>query len=102
VPLTNFRLPTEQSEQISYVEVIADDGDVRVIARIAREAITDHSDQSVATPAQREAFVERNLRQLGEIIERKYRAGDHTVYGANPNDRLVIISSGDLLSIRLD
>ena|ERR1700733_16219331 len=61
--VVNFRLSPDQSEPSRYVEVIADDGNVRVTAQIDRRALVEliHWD----TPQrEREAFVKRNLPQF--------------------------------------
>jgi hypothetical protein len=93
--VTNFRLSPDQSEPSRYVEVIADDGDVRVIAQIDRKAIVELIHWETAQRG-REAFVKRNMAQFAEVIRRKYRAEDHTMYGAHPDNRKIIITSDDL------
>ena len=93
--VVNFRLSPDQGEPSRYVEVIADDGNVGVTAQIDRKALVEliHWD----TPQrEREAFVKRNLPQFAEVIRRKYHAEDHTMYGTNPDNRKIIITSDDL------
>jgi hypothetical protein len=93
VALTDFWVPAEQEQvdPLSFVEVLADDGDVRIITRVDRKAIAERS-----TAAQRVEAVKSSLSLIGLLIERKYRAGDHTTYGTNPSNRLIVISRTDL------
>jgi hypothetical protein len=102
--LSNFRLPSPQPD-LGFVQVIADEGKVRAIARIAREIIEDafpnenyHRD--------RFALVERNLGRLAPIIQTKFDAGDYTDYAdslgiMSGNDKLIVIDRADLVGHRL-
>ena len=100
--LTDFRLFERQGDP-PFVGILADDGEIRVIAEIARKAISEYFQPRVLTQAQAVALVERNLPQIGRLIARKYRAGDHGTYtdkgGLTEDDnRHVIIGYDDLCS----
>src|SRR6202023_1820542 len=82
--LSNFQLPLPQPN-LEFVTVVADEGKVRAVARIAREIIED------AFPDEdyhlnRFTIVGRNLGVLRPIIQAKFDAHDNTDY----TDRLGI------------
>jgi hypothetical protein len=98
--LRDFRLSQGQGDN-SFVIVLADDGRIRVITRIAREAIEDHLNVSGFPHRQMIAFVESNLPQISRLISKKYEAGDYTTYTdrfgiTDENNKLVIITNDDL------
>jgi hypothetical protein len=100
VTLAAFRLSEGQGDD-SFVVVLADDGRVRVIARVSREAIDDCFQRRELTQRQRVALVESNLPHVARLIERKYLAGDHTIYTdrlgiTDESNRLIIITYDDL------
>jgi hypothetical protein len=102
--LLDFRLPPTQPN-LEFVTVIADDGDVRVVAQIAREIIEDaFPDENFHRD--RMAMVGRNLRLLGPIIQAKLDAGDYTDYAdflgfVRGNDKLITIDRNDLADRKL-
>jgi hypothetical protein len=102
--LSNFRLPSTQPD-LGFVQVIADDGQVRAIARITREIIED-TFPNEDYRRDRFALVGRNLGVLRSIIQTKFDAGDYTDY-ADPlgtvsgNDKLIVIRRTDLVGHKL-
>jgi hypothetical protein len=96
---SKFRLPPSQPN-LEFVTVIADEGDVRVVARIARDIIEDaFPDEKYHRD--RLAVVGRNFGLLGPIIQAKFEAGDYTEYAdslgvRSGKDKLIIIDRNDL------
>lgn len=71
--LKDFRvLPTDDGDVVT---VLADEGDVRVITTIPRGVVEDVSPSELATPEEREEFIERNLNRVSGVIETKFRLG---------------------------
>jgi len=98
--LRDFRVSQSQGDA-SFVVVLADDGRIRVITRIAREAIDDLLNARELSHRQRAAFVERNLSQIERLISKKYEAQDYTIYTdrfgiTDENNKLIILTSNDL------
>ena len=103
--LTDFRLSPDQSNG-SFVVILADDGKIRAITHVAREAVDDRFQLRGASQKQRVEIVERNLVAISEIIKQKYAAGDTAPYTdrigmIDPNDKLIIITTADLAGIAM-
>ena len=103
--LSDFRLSADQSHN-GHVTVLADDGKIRLIAHIAREAIDDRFRLTNAPQSQRVAIVERNLAAISRLIEARYAAGEVEPYVAmgnieDPNNKLVVITEPDLVRVSL-
>jgi hypothetical protein len=101
--LTDFRLCPDQSNG-SFVVVLADDGKMRAITHVAREAVDDRFQLRGASQKQRAELVARHLAAISEIIKRKYAAGDTDPYTdrigmTDPNNKLITITSADLAGI---
>jgi hypothetical protein len=100
VALRDFRL-SEGQDNNDFVVVLADDGRIRVIARVTREAIEDYFELRGDTDQQRIALVAGNLPQIGRLIAQKYEVGQHTTYTdrfgiTDEKNRLIVISLHDL------
>jgi hypothetical protein len=98
--LSDFRLSQDQGDT-AFVVVLADDDKIRVIARIAREAIDDYFPRHRLTQSQRVALVQSNLPQIAEIIGRRYLSGKHTIYTDSlgvtcEHNRLINLRNTDL------
>lgn len=98
--LSDVRLSQGQSDD-SFVVVLVDDGKIRVITRITREAIAGYFQLREVSHRQRIALVESNLPQIGRLIAKKYEAGDYTTYIdrfgiTDENNKLIIITYDDL------
>jgi hypothetical protein len=72
--LTDFRLSPDQSNG-GFVVILADDGKIRAITHVTREAVDDRFRLRGARQKQRVELVERNLVAISDIIKRKYTAG---------------------------
>ena len=96
--LENFRLSDDQSDDF-FVTVLADDGRIRIIARICREAIDDHWRLESSNPNQlqsssqnqRVQIVRENISWIKDIILTKYCAGEYEIF----TDKLGISSNND-------
>jgi len=77
--LSDFRLPEKQADG-EFVDVLADDGETRVVARLPRSALEDYFGRASLTPGQRAAVVAGNLPQIGAVIGRKYLAREFGPY----------------------
>lgn len=98
--LRDFRLSQGQGDD-SFVVVLADDGKIRVITRITREAIEDYLKVSQCSHRQRIAFIERHLTQIARLISKKYEDGVYTTYTdglgiTDDKNKLVILTYDDL------
>ncbi len=98
--IRDFRLSRGQGDD-SFVVVLADDGKIRIVTRVARNAIEDYFQRSNLSHRQRIALVESNLQQISALITKKYEAGDFTTYTdqlgvTDANNKLVIITYDDL------
>lgn len=88
--LSNFRLAPNQDDR-EFVTVLADEGDIRAIAQVARMVIED-AFPNKDYGSERLTLVERNLDNLGPIIQAKFDAGSYRDEGENkwiriePND----------------
>jgi hypothetical protein len=107
MPLSNFRLSCDQSNNRNVV-VLADDGKIRVITHVSRDAIEEYfdCDLTVATQQQRISIVEVNLAEISRIIKSKYTREEFTTYTdslgiTDTNNKLINITSQDLSGIRL-
>jgi hypothetical protein len=73
ITLTEVRLSPDQSNG-GFVVILAEDGKIRAITHVAREAVDDRFQLRGASQKQRVELVERNLVAISEIIKRKYAA----------------------------
>ncbi len=102
--LSNFRLPLPQPD-LEFVKVIADEGKVRAVAQVAREAIDDGL-TGEEYRHNRFAIVEKNLGLVASVIQAKYDAGWYTDYTdslgiKSGNDKLIVITRGDFVGLKL-
>jgi hypothetical protein len=102
--LLNFRLPSPQPD-LEFVKVIADEGKVRAVAQVAREAL-DNGLTGEEYRRDRFAIVEKNLELLASIIQAKWDAGRYTDYTdslgiKSGNDKLIVITRSDLVGLKL-
>lgn len=98
--IQDFRLSQGQGDD-SFVVVLADDGKTRIVSRIARNALDDYFERRELSHRQRIALVESNLRQIGDVIARKYAGRDYTIYTdslgvTDANNKLIVITYDDL------
>ena len=107
--LNNFRLlPAFNQINDLHVVVLADDGKIRAIAHICREAIDEYFgfDVITATQQQRMSIVERNLSTIEKIITSKFDAHDFREYTESGsahgnNNKLIVITFQELSGVRL-
>ena len=104
MPLSDFRIPSAQTN-LQFVEIIADEGRMRAVARIER-AIIEDAFPNEDYHKNRLQIIERNLGALAPIIQATYEAGQHTDYTdslgiTSGNDKLIVIGRNDLLGVRL-
>jgi len=84
MPLQDFRvLPTDDGDKVT---ILAEEGDVRVIATIPRGVIDDISPSTFATAKEREEFIERNLDRVSRVIETKFSLGQ---FESGDRDRFI-------------
>ena len=84
------------------VMVLADSGDVRVIATIARGVVDDAAPSRLTTSKQREDFIERNLAdKIERVIEARFDAGQFEVGGRGGHQRFIKIEAADLRGLEL-
>ena len=98
--ISDFRLSQVQGDN-SFVVILADDGKIRIVSRVAREALDDYFERRELSDRQRIALAESNLTQIGEVIARKYAAGDYTTYTdslgiTDANNKLIVLTYDDL------
>ncbi len=98
--ISDFRLSPGQGYN-SFVVILADGGGIRIVSRLAREALDDYFERREISHRQRIALAESNLPQIGEVIARKYSAGNYTTYTdslgiADPNNKLIVVTYDDL------
>ncbi len=98
--IQDFRISQGQNDD-SFVVVLADDGKIRIVSRVGRNAIDDYFESRALSHSQRIALVESNLTQISEIIAKKYMALDYTTYTdslgiTDVNNKLVVITYDDL------
>lgn len=103
--LTDFRLSLDQSNR-SFVVILADDGKIRAITHVAREAVDDRFRLRGASQKQRVELIESNLVSISEIIKRRYEAGETAPYTdrsgmIDPNNKLITITTADLAGIAI-
>ena len=107
MPLSNFRLASDQRNDL-HVVIVADDAKIRAITHVFREAIDEYFgfDITTTTQQQRVAIVERNLSTIEKIITSRYAAQDFTEYtesgiAHSDNNKLIIITLQDLRGVTL-
>ena len=98
--ISDFRLSQVQGDN-SFVVILADDGKIRIVSRVAREALDDYFERRELSDRQRIALAESNLTQIGEVIARKYAAGDYATYTdslgiTDANNKLIVLTYDDL------
>ena len=99
MPLKDFRvLPTGDSDEVT---VLAEDGDVRVITIIPRAVVDDVSPSKLATPKEREDFIERNLDRVSGVIETKFRLGQFDSGGHDGRERFIRLETVYLRGLNL-
>ena len=107
MPLSNFRLASDQSNDL-HVVIVADDAKIRAITHVFREAIDEYFgfDITTTTQQQRVAIVERNLSTIEKIITSKFDAHDFREYTESGsahgnNNKLIVITFQELSGVRL-
>jgi hypothetical protein len=97
--LKGFRVqPTEDGDKVT---VLAEDGDVRVITTIPRGVVDDVSPSELATPKEREDFIERNLGRVSGVIETKFRLGQFDSGGHDDSERFIRLEAVYLRGLNL-
>jgi hypothetical protein len=92
----NFRLAPHQDDR-EFVTLIADRGQVRLIAKVARPGIEDAFPDADYV-RDRLALVERNVDVLAPVVQAKVAAGD---YRRSGDDIWVNIDPHDLVGLKL-
>jgi hypothetical protein len=95
-----------RSDQQQLRVVLADDGKIRAITHVAREAVDDRFQLRGASQKQRVELVGRNLMAISEIIKRKCDAGAIAPYTdrigiTDLNNKLITITTADLAGVVL-
>jgi hypothetical protein len=101
--LTDFRLSPDQSNG-GFVVILADDGKMRAITHVAREAVEIAFNYEALARNRGVELLERNLVAITEIIKRKYAAGETAPYTdrigmIDPNNKLITVTTADLAGI---
>jgi hypothetical protein len=98
--LDGFRIEPRESNNDEVV-ILADEGEVHVIAKIPCRFIDRISPDPLSNLGERIDFISRNLGPVSLIVQRKFNAGEFRNYqGLDGRHRWIVLERADLAQLR--